>query len=62
GGRLVSAVNSIENLGAVHTLLRSHSDDAAYWLVTIARGVEQMDRIRFESLNPTFLIAATKRR
>ena len=32
----------------------------AYWLVTIARGIEQLDRIRFESLNPIFLIAATK--
>ncbi len=62
GGRLVSAVNSIENLAAVHALLRARSDDASYWLVTIARGIEQMDRIRFESLNPIFLIAATKRR
>jgi precorrin-6B C5,15-methyltransferase / cobalt-precorrin-6B C5,C15-methyltransferase len=61
GGRMVSAVNSIENLAAVHAMLRARSDDAAYWLVTISRGVEQMDRIRFESLNPTFLIAATKK-
>ncbi|NQW47162.1 MAG: precorrin-6y C5,15-methyltransferase (decarboxylating) subunit CbiE [Planctomycetes bacterium] len=60
GGRLVTACNSIENLAAVHALLRAQSDDAAYWLVTIARGIEQLDRIRFESLNPTFLIAATK--
>ena len=36
------------------------SSDAAYWMVNIARGIEQMDRIRFESLNPIFLIAATK--
>jgi precorrin-6B C5,15-methyltransferase / cobalt-precorrin-6B C5,C15-methyltransferase len=60
GGRLVSVCNSIENLAAVHAMLRARSGDAAYWLVTIARGIEQMDRIRFESLNPTFLIAATK--
>ena len=60
GGRLVTACNSIENLAAVHTMLRARSSDAAYWLVTIARGIEQLDRIRFESLNPTFLIAATK--
>ena len=60
GGRLVTACNSIENLAAVHSLLRAHSGDASYWLVTIARGIEQMDRIRFESLNPSFLIAATK--
>lgn len=60
GGRLVTACNSIENLAAVHSLLRAHAGDVAYWLVTIARGIEQMDRIRFESLNPMFLIAATK--
>jgi len=60
GGRLVTACNSIENLAAMHAILRSRSGDAAYWMVNIARGVEQLDRIRFESLNPTFLIAATK--
>ena len=60
GGRLVTACNSIENLAAVHALLRSRSTDAAYWMVNIARGIEQLDRIRFEAINPTFLIAATK--
>ena len=60
GGRLVTACNSIENLAAVHTLLRSRSNDAAYWMVNIARGIEQLDRIRFEAINPIFLIAATK--
>jgi hypothetical protein len=29
-------------------------------MVNIARGYEQMDRIRFEAINPVFLIAATK--
>jgi precorrin-6Y C5,15-methyltransferase (decarboxylating) len=60
GGRLVTACNSIENLAAMHSLLRSRSADAAYWMVNIARGYEQMDRIRFEAINPVFLIAATK--
>ncbi|NDC52699.1 MAG: precorrin-6y C5,15-methyltransferase (decarboxylating) subunit CbiE [Planctomycetia bacterium] len=60
GGRLVTACNSIENLASVHALLRSRSTDAAYWMVNVARGVEQLDRIRFEALNPSFLIAATK--
>ena len=59
-GRLVTACNSIENLAAVHSLLRAHSADAGYWMVNIARGYEQMDRIRFEAINPVFLIAATK--
>ena len=60
GGRLVTSCNSIENLAAVHALLRSRSDDAGYWMVNIARGIEQMDRIRFEAINPNFLMAATK--
>ena len=60
GGRLVTNCNSIENLAAVHAFLRVRSDDAAYWMVNIARGVEQMDRIRFEAINPNFLMAATK--
>ena len=60
GGRLVTACNSIENLAAVHALLRARSADTAHWLVTISRGIEQLDRIRFEALNPVFLIAATK--
>jgi precorrin-6Y C5,15-methyltransferase (decarboxylating) len=60
GGRLVTACNSIENLAAVHALLRARSTDASYWMVNIARGVEQLDRIRFEAINPGFLIAATK--
>ena len=62
GGRLVTACNSIENLAAVHALLRSRSGDAAYWMVNIARGIEQLDRIRFEAINPMFLIAGTKPR
>jgi precorrin-6Y C5,15-methyltransferase (decarboxylating) len=60
GGRLVTACNSIENLAAVHALLRARAGDAAYWMVNIARGYEQLDRIRFEAINPVFLIAATK--
>jgi len=60
GGRLVTACNSIENLAAVHALLRARSADAGYWMVNIARGYEQLDRIRFEAINPVFLIAATK--
>ena len=60
GGRLVTSCNSIENLSAVYTFLRTQSNDASYWMVNIARGIEQMDRIRFEAINPVFLMAATK--
>jgi precorrin-6Y C5,15-methyltransferase (decarboxylating) len=57
---LVTGCKSIDNLAAVHSHLRARSADAAYWMVNIARGIEQLDRIRFEAINPVFLIAATK--
>ena len=34
---------------------------SSVWNVSIARGIEQMDRLRFEAINPTFLLAVTKR-
>ena len=57
---LAAVRGCIENLAAMHALLRSRSADAGYWMVNIARGIEQLDRIRFEAINPIFLIAATK--
>jgi precorrin-6B C5,15-methyltransferase / cobalt-precorrin-6B C5,C15-methyltransferase len=31
------------------------------WNVSISRGIEQMERLRFESIAPTFLLAITKK-
>jgi precorrin-6B C5,15-methyltransferase / cobalt-precorrin-6B C5,C15-methyltransferase len=61
GGRLVASVGSIENLSAVHETLRHYTVDVPVWMINIARGVEQLERVRFESLNPTFLLAVVKR-
>ncbi len=60
GGRIVVNVTSLENVTAVHDLLRQLAGDAGAWMINVARGVQQLDRLRFESLNPTFLIAAVK--
>jgi precorrin-6Y C5,15-methyltransferase (decarboxylating) len=60
GGRLVANVGSIENLSAVHETLRHYTGDVRIWMVNVARGVEQLERVRFESLNPTFLLAVVK--
>lgn len=60
GGRLVANVSSIENVAALHELLRQKSDEANVWMISISRGTHQLERLRFESLNPTFLIAAVK--
>jgi precorrin-6Y C5,15-methyltransferase (decarboxylating) len=60
GGRLVASVGSIENLSAVHTLLGRFVPDVRVWMINIARGVHQLERVRFEALNPTFLLAVVK--
>lgn len=60
GGRLVANVSSVENLAAVRQVLRNMTDDDQVWMMNIARGVYQLERVRFESINPTFLIRAVK--
>jgi precorrin-6Y C5,15-methyltransferase (decarboxylating) len=62
GGRLVANVGSIENLAGVHEIMHRHASDVKVWLINIARGTYQLERVRFEALNPTFLLAATKAR
>ena len=60
GGRLVANVGSIENLSAVHQSLQAAGANAQVWMVNISRGTNQLERIRFESLNPTFLVGVIK--
>ncbi len=61
-GRLVANVGSIENLAAVHETLHRHVSDVKVWMVNVARGTYQLERVRFDALNPTFLLAVTKPR
>lgn len=61
GGRLVANVGSIENLAAVQQVLRGLTGDVSVCMVQVSRGVEQLDRTRFEATQPTFLISAVKR-
>jgi precorrin-6Y C5,15-methyltransferase (decarboxylating) len=59
-GRIVATVASIQNLGDVYGTLESLAGEAHVFMINIARGTQQFDRLRFESLNPTFLISATR--
>jgi precorrin-6Y C5,15-methyltransferase (decarboxylating) len=59
-GRLVATVGTIENVAAVRQVLYEVAGDARVWMVNIAREVYQLEQVRFESLNPTFLIGAVK--
>jgi precorrin-6Y C5,15-methyltransferase (decarboxylating) len=60
GGRMAVNVATIESLAAALEALQKLAGDVQVWNVAIARGIEQMDRVRFEAINPTFLLAATK--
>jgi precorrin-6Y C5,15-methyltransferase (decarboxylating) len=61
-GRLVANVGSIENFAGVHEILHRHASDVKVWMINVARGTYQLERVRFEALNPTFLLAATRPR
>lgn len=60
GGRLVANVGSIENLAEVHDTLHRRGPDVSVWMLNISRGVYQLERVRFEALNPSFLLAVVK--
>ncbi|WP_425617110.1 precorrin-6y C5,15-methyltransferase (decarboxylating) subunit CbiE [Anatilimnocola sp. NA78] len=60
GGRLVANVGSIDNLADVRKVLHKAAGDTKVLMINISRGNDQLDRLRFEALNPTFLIVAVK--
>ena len=60
GGRLVANVGSIENLAEVHEALHRVVPDVKVWMMNVARGTYQLERVRFAALNPTFLLAIVK--
>lgn len=59
-GRLVVHVASLDNLSAVYATLKKLAPHVSALLVNLARGNEQLETLRFEALNPTFLLGATK--
>jgi precorrin-6Y C5,15-methyltransferase (decarboxylating) len=60
GGRLVVHVGTVENLSSTYAVLRRIAHEVQALLVNVARGVEQLESLRFESLNPTFLLGVVK--
>lgn len=59
-GRMVVNVSSPDNLVAVQNVMESAGIRTEVRMINIARGQQQLDRVRFESLNPTFLIVGGK--
>jgi len=60
GGRLVINVASLENLNAVYATLKQIAPPVHALLVNVARGTEQLETLRFEALNPNFVLAVDK--
>lgn len=60
GGRMAVNVATIDGLATAYETLKKLAGEVQVWNVSIARGIDQMDRVRFEATNPTFLLAVTK--
>ena len=60
GGRLVATMASIDNLSETYRSLQEASCSVNVWMINLARGNYQMERVRFEAINPMFLIGVVK--
>ncbi len=60
GGHMVVNVATLESLSATHGVLKRLAGSVRVLLVNIARGTEQLETLRFEAVNPTFLLAIGK--
>jgi precorrin-6Y C5,15-methyltransferase (decarboxylating) len=60
GGQLVVNVATLESLSSTHEVLTRIAGAVQVLLVNIARGTEQLETLRFEAVNPTFLLAVGK--
>src|SRR5262249_12174814 len=58
GGQMVVNVATLESLSAAHSVLKRLAGTVRALLVNIARGTEQLETLRFEAVNPTFLLCA----
>jgi precorrin-6Y C5,15-methyltransferase (decarboxylating) len=60
GGRLVVNTTSVDHLMELRETLRAHSPNVHVWMINMARGTDQLDRLSFEPVKPSFLLAVTK--
>jgi precorrin-6Y C5,15-methyltransferase (decarboxylating) len=60
GGRLAVNVATLEMLNATYASLRGLAGTVEVLLVNVARGTEQLETLRFEAVNPTFLLCVGK--
>ena len=67
GGRLVANIASVNNLTAVEECLREQGmrdqgTEPQVLMISLSRGQVQMDALRLEAANPTFLVTTIKHR
>lgn len=60
GGRLVANVGTLEMLSLTYETLKRLSPGVSVVLMNLSRSVEQLEALRFEAVNPTFLLRAVK--
>ncbi|HEY4235335.1 MAG TPA: precorrin-6y C5,15-methyltransferase (decarboxylating) subunit CbiE [Lacipirellulaceae bacterium] len=60
GGRLVVSTMSLDHLSELRQAFGGGSADVRVWMINLARGTDQLDRLTFEPLKPSFLLAVTK--
>jgi len=60
GGQMVVNVATLESLTATYAALKSLAGGVDVLLVSVARGNEQFETLRFEAVNPTFLLHVSK--
>jgi precorrin-6Y C5,15-methyltransferase (decarboxylating) len=60
GGRLVTNVGTLEMISATYAALKRLGGRVDVLLMNLARGVEQLESLRFEAINPTVLLRVEK--
>lgn len=60
GGRIAVNVATIDGLHTAWQTLKTLAGEVQVWQIGFSRGIDQMDRVRFQAVNPTFLLAALK--
>lgn len=61
GGKLVVNVATLESLSATYAALKAMAGPVHVQLISVARGTEQLETLRFEAVNPTFLLSVGKK-
>ncbi len=59
-GRMVVNVATIDGLASAYETMKALAGEVHVWNIQIARGIDQMDRVRFEAINPSFLLSVAK--